>query len=34
MAEEMITGNERELLITAIASGLSMDTRSEAAAHG
>ena len=34
MAEEMIVGNDRGLLIRATASGLSMDTRSEAAAHG
>ena len=34
MAEEMIAGNDRGLLIRAIASGLSMDTCSEAVAHG
>lgn len=34
MAEEMIVGNDRGLLIRATASALGMNVRSEAAAHG
>ena len=34
MAEEMIAGNDRGLLIRAIASTIRMNMRLEAAAHG